>query len=149
MNNSEAKTILESMCDTAINDIVSFKARIKELQEDYNADPQPDTAAQIKRTEARLERRINEGAALALAATKFPEPAVEGAPAYHWIGWESEEEMEPGRPDTYFLTICHPDGEEYAVIFHRTFGGQFPLDGDLAKRKEADAQRIVDALNRK
>lgn len=69
-------------------------------------------------------------------------------PAYHWLGWESEADFEPGRPDTYFLTICHPDGEEYAVIIHRTVDGQFPLDGDVAKRKEADAQRLVDALNR-
>lgn len=69
-------------------------------------------------------------------------------PAYHWLGWESEDEYPPGRPDTYFLTICYPDGEEMAVIVHRTVGGKFPLDGEVAKRKEADAQRIVDALNR-
>ncbi len=75
-------------------------------------------------------------------AEEFPE-------VYHWLGWESEADFEPGRPDTYFLTICHPDGEEYAVIIHRTVGGQFPLDGGVAKRKEANAQAIVDALNRK
>jgi len=76
------------------------------------------------------------------------EYAAETYPAaYHWLGWESEADFEPGRPDTYFLTICHPDGEEYAVIIHRTVDGQFPLDGEVAKGKEADAQRIVDALN--
>lgn len=70
---------------------------------------------------------------------------------YHWIGWESEEDemVTDARPGTYWITICHPDGEEYAVIIHRTMGGKFPLDGDVAKGKEADAQRIVDALNRK
>jgi hypothetical protein len=78
-----------------------------------------------------------------------PEAETEDFPKAYWLGWESEDDFEPGRPDTYFLTICHPDGEEYAVIVHRTFGGQFPLDGDVAKSKEADAQRIVDALNRK
>lgn len=70
-------------------------------------------------------------------------------PAYHWLGWESEADYEPGREDTYFLTICFPDGEEMAVIIHRTVGGEYPLDGPVAKRKEEDAQRIVDALNRK
>lgn len=67
---------------------------------------------------------------------------------YHWTGWEAEADFEPGRPDTYFLTICYPDGEEMAVIVHRTVDGAFPLDGDLAKSKEARAQQIVDALNR-
>lgn len=68
-------------------------------------------------------------------------------PAYHWLGWEAEEDFEPGRPDTYFLTICYPDGEEMAVIVHRTVDGKFPLDGEGAKQKEQRAQAIVDALN--
>jgi 3-phenylpropionate/cinnamic acid dioxygenase small subunit len=72
MPNTEAKTIIWEMFDSAIKDVASFKRRIAELEEDFNADPSPDTAAQIKRTKGRLERRIKEGAALAIAATQFP-----------------------------------------------------------------------------
>lgn len=71
MSDAEAKTIIEAMGNTAIEDVKSFKRRIKELEEDFNADPQPDTAAQITRTKARLERRTKEAVALAIAATKF------------------------------------------------------------------------------
>lgn len=69
--------------------------------------------------------------------------------AYHWTGWESEEDYPPGRMGVYFLTIHTPDGDEYACILHRTEGEAYPLDGPIAKRKEANAQAIVDALNRK
>lgn len=67
--------------------------------------------------------------------------------SYDWTGWESEEEATdgPARPDTHFITI-REDGEEIAVIIHRTCGGQFPLDGELAKSKEAMADRIVAGL---
>lgn len=67
--------------------------------------------------------------------------------SYSWTGWESEEEATdgPARPDTHFITI-REDGEELAVIVHRTCDGQFPLDGEVAKSKEAIADRIVAAL---
>ena len=67
--------------------------------------------------------------------------------SYDWTGWESEEEPTdgPARQDTHFITI-REDGEELAVIIHRTCGGQFPLDGELAKSKEAAADRIVAGL---
>lgn len=93
--------------------------------------------------------RARELAAVIVSDTEPEEPDTNEYPtAYHWLGWESEADFEPGRADTYFLTICHPDGEEMAVIIHRTVDGEFPLDGIVAKSKEADAQRIVDALNR-
>lgn len=69
---------------------------------------------------------------------------------YTWVGWEAEPEMTgdgSGDPDKHFLTICYPDGEECALIVHRTGGGKFPLDGDAAAQKLNRAQHIVDALN--
>ena len=49
--------------------------------------------------------------------------------------------------------IAEEDGyyipDEIAVIVHRTCGGKYPLDGDLANQKRANAQMIVDALNAK
>ena len=91
--------------------------------------------------------RARELAALLVSDTDPDKETEEYPAAYHWLGWEAEEDFEPGRPDTYFLTICNPDGEEIAVIVHRTVDGQFPLDGELAKIKEREAQHIVDALN--
>jgi len=64
------------------------------------------------------------------------------------FGWEDfeEDESTDAIPDKYILTIeC--DGEEYASIVHRTVGGLYPIDGELANEKRAHAQRIVDALN--
>lgn len=68
---------------------------------------------------------------------------------FGWTDWQSEEEElgSDGRAGVYWLEIFGPDEEEYAVIIHRTVGGQFPLDGTVAKEKEARAQKIVDALN--
>jgi len=71
MSDTEAKTIIESMLDSAITDVASFHRRINDLEADFNADPSPDTAHQIMRVKARLARRAKEGAALAIAATKF------------------------------------------------------------------------------
>lgn len=67
---------------------------------------------------------------------------------YGWWGWEHEPDIDEdqGRDGVYFLTIVD-DGEELATIVHRTCGGKYPLDGDVARRKLAKAQRIVDALN--
>lgn len=69
---------------------------------------------------------------------------------YDWVGWEAEPEMTgdgSGDPDKHFITIRDPEGEEYALIVHRTVGGKFPLDGDVANEKIARADRIVAALN--
>jgi hypothetical protein len=68
---------------------------------------------------------------------------------YGWTDWQSEEEElgSDGRKGVYWIEIFDPQGEEYAVIVHRTVGGLFPLDGSVAKEKEARAQQIVDALN--
>lgn len=66
-----------------------------------------------------------------------------------WSGWEAETDLgnDDDRKDAHFLTIAE-DGEEIAVIMHRTCGGKHPLDGALAKRKEAYAEYIVDVLNK-
>lgn len=71
------------------------------------------------------------------------------SPAYGYTGWQSEEDedVQDARPGVYWITIFGPDGEEDAVIIHRTVGGQFPLDGDLAKSKMERAAKIVAALN--
>jgi hypothetical protein len=67
---------------------------------------------------------------------------------YAWIDWEAETDLgnDDDREGVHYLTIVE-DEEEMAVIVHRTCGGKWPLDGPLAKKKEQDAQRIVDALN--
>lgn len=69
---------------------------------------------------------------------------------YRWLDFEPEPDITgdgSGDPDTHYLTILDPDGEEYAVICHRTVGGKYPLDGPLADVKRRNAQNIVDALN--
>lgn len=67
-----------------------------------------------------------------------------------WWGWAPEPEMTgdgEGDPEKYFLTIVDERGEEIAVIVHRICNGKYPIDGDLALRKQHNAQVIVDALN--
>ena len=67
-----------------------------------------------------------------------------------WRDFESEPELTgdgSGDPDAWYLTICDEDGEEIAVIAHRTVGNKYPIDGDLANKKRRNAQVIVDALN--
>jgi hypothetical protein len=92
--------------------------------------------------------RARELAAILVSDT---DPDNEPEDKFTWSDWQSEEEElgSDGRVGVYWIEISDPNGEEYACIIHRTVDGQFPLDGDIAKRKEADAQRIVDALNRK
>lgn len=70
---------------------------------------------------------------------------------YGWLDFE-EDESSDSIPDKYILTIGtfnehHEFVDEIAIIVHRTAGGQYPLDGELAESKRKDAQRIVDALN--
>lgn len=67
---------------------------------------------------------------------------------FDWLGWTAETENgnDDDREGVYYLTITC-DGEECATILHRTVGGKFPLDGDVAKAKVAMARRIAAALN--
>ena len=68
---------------------------------------------------------------------------------FGWYGWEAEPDMTgdgSGDPDKYFITITK-GGEEYALIVHRTVGGKYPLDGDVAIQKTYQAEHIVNALN--
>lgn len=69
---------------------------------------------------------------------------------YGWIDFEHMETDED--PERFYIEIFSTDQngryeEEIAVICHRTVGGKFPLDGDVANGKREQAQRIVDALN--
>lgn len=62
---------------------------------------------------------------------------------YSWFDWEESVDV----AEMYYLTIVDSEGEEYALIAHRTCNGKFPLDGELAESKRERAQFIVDALN--
>jgi len=64
---------------------------------------------------------------------------------YAWQDFE-EDQSTDAVPDKYVLTITE-DGEEYATIVHRTVGGKYPLDGEMARHKRARAERIVFLLN--
>ena len=67
---------------------------------------------------------------------------------FTWTDFQCDTNLEgsdAGNPDLYYIIINDPDGEEYALICHRiTYS---PLDSNVAKRKERDAQHICDALN--
>jgi hypothetical protein len=69
---------------------------------------------------------------------------------YTWIGWESEADLgnDDDRDDVYYITIINPEGDEYAIIVHRTCDGKYPLDGPGAQSKVRRAEHIVAALNR-
>jgi hypothetical protein len=71
------------------------------------------------------------------------------AGGYQWLGWEPETDLgnPDDRQDVYFLTIADADGDEQAIIVHRTCDGRYPLDSETAWRKEERAARIVAALN--
>ena len=64
---------------------------------------------------------------------------------YELGGWE-EDISTDAIPDKYILTISR-DGEEFAVIIHRTCKGTYPLDGEVAEQKIQDGALIVAALN--
>lgn len=79
-------------------------------------------------------------------------PGDEDLPQYDWVGWEAEPETTgdgSGDPEKHFLTIRDPSGEELALIVHRTVGGKFPLDGEVADEKITNADMIVSALNKR
>lgn len=65
---------------------------------------------------------------------------------YQWFDFTRDESTD-AIPDKYILTIADADGEEIAVIVHRTLDDTFPLDGRLAEKKRQDATLIVRALN--
>lgn len=65
---------------------------------------------------------------------------------FGWYDFEADDSSDKIE-DKFILTIHDPDGEEFATIVHRTAGGRFPLDGDLANQKRLNATRIVNALN--
>lgn len=73
MNADEAREIIEGMRDTAVTDCVNLKNRIVTLKDEYSVDPWEETTKQIQRLEQRLERRVRESEALAIAiaAVKF------------------------------------------------------------------------------
>lgn len=75
---------------------------------------------------------------------------------FAWYDFEPEPDMTwdgSGNPETHYLTIAEVDpvdgsmGREWAVICHRTYGGEYPIDGVLANEKRERAQFIVDAMN--
>lgn len=61
--------------------------------------------------------------------------------------WQHEAELSEGREGVYFVQILDPEGEEYAVIIHRTDNGQFPIGGREANDKLERANKICEALN--
>ena len=61
--------------------------------------------------------------------------------------WQHEADLPEGREGVYFLQILDPEGEEYAVIIHRTENGQFPIGGRVANDKLEAANKICEALN--
>jgi len=71
MTDTEAAKVIEEMFETAVEDVRELYRRIEELRKDFQTDPWEDTAAQIKRLEARHAKRAKEAAALAIASMKF------------------------------------------------------------------------------
>lgn len=67
---------------------------------------------------------------------------------YGYTDWQSEAQATPdGRKDVHYIEIHDPDGEEVAVIVHRTEGGEFPLDGPAAVAKMVRAEKVIGVLN--
>ena len=69
---------------------------------------------------------------------------------YGWIDFAHMEQDDD--PERFYIEIYSTDDagyyeDEVAVICHRLVGGKYPLDGDVAAQKRANAQMIVDALN--
>lgn len=66
-----------------------------------------------------------------------------------WIDFEPETDTTgdgSGDLDKYILTITNDAGDEVAVIVHRTCGGKYPLDGEVADRKRHNAKLIVQTM---
>lgn len=71
MTDQTAHEVIVQMMKTAESDVASLKRRIKELKDRYAEVANEDTAGQIVKVEARHEKRVQEAAALAIAAAKF------------------------------------------------------------------------------
>lgn len=75
---------------------------------------------------------------------------AERKPHYDFIDFEPEPDTTgdgSGDPDKYILTLRR-NGEEYALIVHRTCDGLYPLNGPLARQKVHDAEILCETLNR-
>lgn len=88
----------------------------------------------------------------AIIASEDTAPALdqgdESEGGYDFTDWQSEAAgTADGREGVHYIEIRDPDGEEAAIIVHRTIDGQFPLDGPAAAAKMQLAETIVDALN--
>lgn len=67
---------------------------------------------------------------------------------YGYTDWQREAEVAAdGRKDVHYIEILDPDGEELAVIVHRTEGGEYPLEGPVAVAKMMRAEKMVGVLN--
>ena len=64
---------------------------------------------------------------------------------YDWIDFE-EDDSTDAVPDKFVL-IIRQDEAEFATIIHRTVGGKYPINGELAEQKRRNAELIVAALN--
>lgn len=63
---------------------------------------------------------------------------------FQYFGWDDE--CDPPEPDKRWLTIADNNGDEVAIIVQRKREGVFREDD--AARKIADAEMIVNALNK-
>lgn len=127
-----------------------------------------DIVASLHRCRAILQEHIDrpdpsaEPAAVALTISMFMSElraiiATEGLDTmeqrgyvaqYGYTDWQSEAEVTAdGRKDVHYIEILNPDGEEAAIIVHRTEGGEFPLDGPAAAAKMVRAEKMIGALN--
>lgn len=68
-------------------------------------------------------------------------------PDYTATYWEHEGDQPDGREGVYYITILDPEGEEYAVIMHRTCNGEYPLGGQVANEKLNRSLELCRALN--
>lgn len=61
--------------------------------------------------------------------------------------WQDESDLPDGREGVHYIQILDPEGEEYAVIIHRTSKGLYPIGGRSANEKLERSLEICEALN--
>lgn len=71
MSDDTAHRIVREMRDDVIDASVTLKRRLEKEREEYRNDPAEDTAAIIRRLEAKLADAVRQGTALAIACSKF------------------------------------------------------------------------------
>lgn len=71
MTDEDAHKIIREMRDDVIAASVTIKDRLKQEQAEFDRDPSADTAAIIRRLEAKLADAVRQGTALAIACSKF------------------------------------------------------------------------------